>query len=59
MSYNVHNGRRKKYFLSESFFPQTIDVIKTKCKALSIDLEVGNVANFDFSIGKEYIGMMV
>jgi glycine dehydrogenase len=59
MSFNVHNGKRKKYFLSESTFPQTIDVIRTKCKALSIELVVGNINDFDFINGKEFIGMMV
>ena len=59
MSYNVHNGKRTKYFLSENTFPQTIEVIKTKCHGLNIDLEIGNVNDFDFSKGKEYMGMLV
>lgn len=59
MSYNIHNGKRNKYFLSSSTFPQTIDVIRTKCKALGIELEVGNINDFDFSRGKDYIGMLV
>jgi glycine cleavage system pyridoxal-binding protein P len=36
MSVGVHNGKRTKYFLSESIFPQTIDVVKTKCHAADI-----------------------
>ena len=59
MSYNIHNGKRKKYFVSESTFPQNIDVIKTKCLALGIELEVGNINDFDFENGKEYIGILV
>jgi len=59
MSYNQHNGKRLKYFLSESMFPQNIDVIRTKCHALGIELEVGNVADFDWDNAKEYSGMMV
>lgn len=38
MSYNIHNGKRNKFFLSSSIFPQTIGVIQTKCNALKIDL---------------------
>ena len=59
MSYNIHNGKRNKFFLSDSVFPQTIDVIKTKCHASGIDLEIGNTADFDWSKGKEYMGMLV
>jgi len=59
MSYNIHNGKRTKFFLSESTFPQTIDVIKTKCKGLDIELVIGKPSEFDFSKGKEFIGMLV
>ena len=59
MSYNIHNGKREKYFLSESTFPQTIDVIKTKCHALNIELVIGDVAKFDWSKASEYCGMLV
>jgi len=59
MSYNIHNGKREKYFLSESTFPQTIDVIKTKCHALNIELVIGDVATFDWSKASEYCGMLV
>ena len=59
MSYNCHNGKRTKFFLSDNTFPQTIDVIKTKCEGLGIELEVGSVFDFDFTNGKEYAGMLV
>jgi len=59
MSYNIHNGKREKYFLSESTFPQNIDVIKTKCHALNIELVIGDVAKFDWSKASEYCGMLV
>lgn len=59
MSYNVHNGKRKKYFASYSIFPQTIEVMKTKCHAIGIDLELGDVREFDWSKANEYSGMMV
>lgn len=59
MSYNIHNGSRNKFFLSDSVFPQTIDVIKTKCHALGIDLVIENPANFDWASAKDYMGMLV
>ena len=59
MSYNIHNGKRVKVFCSETLFPQTIDVIKTKCHALDLDLHIGSVADFPWSKAKEYCGMVV
>lgn len=58
MSYNIHNGKRLKYFLSESMFPQNIDVIKTKAHALGLELVIGNVKDFDWSKAEEYMGLM-
>ena len=59
MSYNVHNGKRSKYFVSNSLFPQTIEVIKTKAHAIGIDLVIDDVQNFDIENAKEYSGMIV
>jgi len=61
MSYNVHNGKKNKYFVSESLFPQTIDVIKTKAHALGINLEIGNTKDFNFAREdiKSFCGLMV
>lgn len=59
MSYNIHNGKRPAYFCSESLFPQTIDVIKTKCHAVGIDLHIGKVEDFDWDKAKDYCGMIV
>jgi len=59
MSYGVHNGKRTKYFVSESIFPQTIDVVRTKCDALGIQLVVGKLENFDHNQAKEFAGLMV
>lgn len=59
LSYNMFNGKRNKYFVSESTFPQIIDVIKTKCHALGIDLVVGRPSEFDWDNAKEYSGMLV
>lgn len=44
-----HDCKRKKFFVSESTFPQTIDVIKTRCEGLGIEMEIGKISKFDFS----------
>jgi len=59
MSYNVHKGKRTKYFVSENSFPQNIDVIRTRCHALAVELVVGDPAKFDWSKSNEFCGMLV
>jgi len=59
MSYNIHNGKRMKYFVSESIFPQTIDVMATKAHAINMELIVGKTEDFDFSKADEFAGMIV
>lgn len=49
MSYNIHNGKRTAYYVSDSLFPQTIDVIKTKCHAVGIDLHIGKTEDFPWA----------
>jgi len=51
MSYNIHGGKRRKFFVSKDTFPQTIAVIKTRCKTMNLDCEVGNLSDFDHSKG--------
>lgn len=51
--------KRKKYFMSKSMFPQTIDVVKTKALALDIELEVGDIADFDWANADQYCGLLV
>jgi glycine dehydrogenase len=59
MAYAHHDYKRKKFFVSSSTFPQTIDVIKTRCEGLGITLEVGNTSSFDLSKGNEYCGVLI
>lgn len=40
------NPSRNKCFISESIFPQNLDVIRTRCLGNGIELVVGNIANF-------------
>lgn len=59
MSYNVHNGKRNKYFVSKSVFPQNIEVIKTKAGGLGIELVIDEPANFNWAQAGEYCGYLV
>jgi glycine dehydrogenase len=59
MAYNVHNGKRNKFFLSNSVFPQNIEVIRTKADGLGIELVIDEPANFDFSKASEFCGYLV
>ena len=46
MAYTTHNFKRSKVFVSSSIFPQTIDVMKTRASALSIELVIDDVSEF-------------
>jgi glycine dehydrogenase len=59
MSYNIHNGKRTKYFVSESIFPQTIDVIRTRAHAIGVDLVVNKLEEFDWAQASDYCGLLV
>lgn len=59
MAYNVHNGKRNKFFLSKHVFPQNIEVVKTKADCLGIELVIDEPANFNWSKVEEYCGYMV
>ena len=48
---------RRKFFVSEKCFPQTIDVLKTRAEPLGISLVVGDHKKFDFSI--DYFGALL
>jgi glycine dehydrogenase len=59
MAYNVHNGKRNKFFLSKHIFPQNIEVVKTKAFGLGIELVIDEPANFDWLKAEEFCGYMV
>lgn len=58
MSYNIHGGKRSKYYMSESIFPQIQEVVKTKCHGIGIDLEIGKIEDFDWEKADQYAGML-
>lgn len=49
MAYNVHSGKRNKFFISKHVFPQNIEVVRTKANGLGIELVVDEPANFDWA----------
>lgn len=56
-----HSQSSKKlaqsFFVSDTCHPQTIEVVKTRAKALHIEVVVGNLANFDFA--EKYFAVLV
>jgi glycine dehydrogenase len=62
MLYNARSrGKVKeggsKFFISETLFPQTIEVIKTRAYPLAIDLEIGDPKSFQPDAG--YFGAII
>lgn len=54
--YGLHNGKRKKIFVSNSIFPQTIDVIKTRAYGNEMELVIGDLAGFPYEQASEFCG---
>jgi glycine dehydrogenase len=48
MSYGLHKGNAKAFWVSEACHPQTIDVIQTRAKPQGIDVIVGDHQTFEF-----------
>lgn len=46
MAYNIHDGKKKKFFVDEYVFMPTIAVIKTRAEYLDIEVVVGRYKNF-------------
>jgi glycine dehydrogenase len=44
-------GRKKNFFVSETCHPQTIEVVRTRAKALGLEVIAGNHHDFDFGRG--------
>ena len=59
MAYTTHNFKRSKVFVSNSLFPQTIDVMKTRASALEIELVFGDVEAFPWDQADEFCGAVV
>jgi glycine dehydrogenase len=59
MAFNIHSQKRKKFFVSESIFPQIIDVIKTRAFLAEITLHIGKLEDFPMNKAEEYCGLIV
>ena len=46
MAYNIHDGKKKKFFIDEYVFTPTLAVIKTRAKYLDIEIVVGRYKDF-------------
>ena len=46
MAYSTHNGKRSKVFVSNSIYPQTIDVMQTRASAIGVELVFGEANDF-------------
>jgi glycine dehydrogenase len=51
MSFNISNKRANKFFVSDTVYPQTIEVLKTRAGPLGIQLVFGNPFEFVFHKG--------
>lgn len=49
LSLCYRHNKRTKMLLSDKLHPQTISVVETRSKSLGIEIEVGNVFDFDFT----------
>ena len=59
MAFTTHNFKRRKVFVSNSIFPQTIDVMMTRASALDIELVFGDVESFPWDDASQYFGAIV
>lgn len=59
MAFSTHNHKRTKVFVSNSIFPQTIDVMKTRASALDIELVFGEIAEFPWADADQYCGAIM
>jgi glycine dehydrogenase len=60
MSYNIHDGSRKRIFLDENVFEPTQAVIVTRAKFLNLEVIVGKYEDFLKTYDpKEFFGVVV
>jgi len=56
MVYGTHNGKRNKVFVSNSIYPQTLDVMRTRSHGNGIELVFGDVSDFPWADAEQYCG---
>jgi len=58
MVVSIGRGKRKKFYVADDCFPQTIAVVQTRCGSMGIEIVVGAVDSFDLS-DPEAAGVLV
>lgn len=58
MCFGVSNQKKRKFFVSENIFPQSLEVIKTRAEHLGVEVVVGDTMKHEFGHG-EYCGVLV
>lgn len=59
LAYAVHNGKRAKFYVSDTIFPQNLDVIQTRCYGNGVEVVVGPINSFPWDQVQEYCGVIV
>ena len=59
MSFASHGGKRKKFFVSESIFPQSIEVMRTRADGIDLQLVIGKVEEINNLNLDEFCGVIV
>ncbi|MCH9686159.1 MAG: aminomethyl-transferring glycine dehydrogenase [Deltaproteobacteria bacterium] len=58
LCHRVGKGKRSVFFVAQGCHPQTIAVVQARAEALSLEVQVGDPASFDFS-GAEAFGALL
>jgi len=59
MAYSTHNGKRNKVYVSNSLYPQTIDVMQTRAVPLGVELVFGEMNDFPWDEASKFCGVVV
>lgn len=59
LAYSHHKEKRPKFYVSDSMFPQNLDVIITRCYGNGVEVVVGPITEFPWHQADEYCGMIV
>ncbi len=49
LAISAGRGKTKKVFVDQDVFPQTLEVLKTRCEAAGYDLEIGDLKKLDLN----------
>ena len=58
LAFAASNFKRPKFYVSDTMFPQIIDVIRTRSFGNGVEIVVGPIADFPWNESKEYCGLI-